>query len=160
MKKKLIALVAAVALVFAFTGCGTGPEKADKEKTATAKTEQAKDKAEAEKAKAEAEKAKAEAEKEKAEAQKAKAEAEKEKAKEKAKAAKDIGTEKATKIALKDAGLKEADVKFTKQSPGEDDGKRIYEIEFTSDGSEYEYNIDAATGKILERDSDNDYDGD
>ena len=42
----------------------------------------------------------------------------------------------------------------------EDDGKRIYEIEFTSDGSEYEYNIDAATGKILERDSDNDYDGD
>ena len=139
MKKKLIALVAAVALVFAFTGCGTGPEKADKEKTATAKTEQAKDKAEAEKAKAEAEK---------------------EKAKEKAKAAKDIGTEKATKIALKDAGLKEADVKFTKQSPGEDDGKRIYEIEFTSDGSEYEYNIDAATGKILERDSDNDYDGD
>jgi uncharacterized membrane protein YkoI len=156
MKKKLIALVASVALIFAFTGCGTGPDKADKEKTATAKSEQAKDKAEAEKAKAEAEKAKAEAEKEKAEAEKAKAEAEKAKTK----TTKDIGVDKATTIALKDAGLSKGDVKFTKQSPGEDDGVRIYEIEFTSGGTEYEYNIDAATGKILERDSDSDYDGD
>ena len=70
----------------------------------------------------------------------------------------DIGIDKATEIALKDAGLAESDVQFTKQQPDMDDGVSIYEVEFTSGELEYEYDIDAATGKILESSTDSVYD--
>ena len=60
-------------------------------------------------------------------------------------------------IFLKDAGLKDTDGTFSKAKKDMDDGIEKYEIEFrTSDGVEYEYEIDAATGTILEKDVDND----
>ena len=73
-------------------------------------------------------------------------------------AADDIGIEKATEIALQDAGLTEADVQFTKQQADIDDGVNIYEIEFTSGDTEYEYDIEAATGNIREHSTDSVYD--
>ena len=70
----------------------------------------------------------------------------------------DIGIDKATEIALADAGFSEGDVQFTKQAADIDDGVNIYEIEFTQGETEYEYDIDAATGAILDRGMDSIYD--
>lgn len=70
-----------------------------------------------------------------------------------------IGVAKAKSIAKKDAGISRAT--FTKEELDSDDGVKIYEIEFISGNREYDYSINAYTGKILERDSeriDDDYD--
>lgn len=70
-----------------------------------------------------------------------------------------IGVAKAKSIAKKDAGISIAT--FTKEELDSDDGVKIYEIEFISGNREYDYSINAYTGKILERDSeriDDDYD--
>ena len=61
-----------------------------------------------------------------------------------------IGVEKAQEIALKDAGMKSSQVTFTKSKLDTENGKDVYEIEFVRDGKEYEYEIDAFSGKILE----------
>ncbi|MBQ1934111.1 MAG: PepSY domain-containing protein, partial [Clostridia bacterium] len=37
-----------------------------------------------------------------------------------------------------------------------DDGKYVYEVSFKKDGVEYDYEIDAASGKIIEFDSEKD----
>lgn len=68
-------------------------------------------------------------------------------------------TEKEAKaIALKDAGYKESEVKFTKAKLDFDDGRYEYEIEFRADGNlEYDYTINAENGKIVE--FDRDYEG-
>lgn len=65
-----------------------------------------------------------------------------------------IGVEKAKAIALRDAGLKAKNVGFVRAALDTDDGKKIYDVEFYSNGKEYDYEIDAATGKILEKDTD------
>ena len=62
-----------------------------------------------------------------------------------------IGVEKAKAIALKDAGLGSAT--FTKAKLDTDDGVKIYDIEFRSGNMEYDYEIDAKTGTILEKDA-------
>ena len=120
MKKKLIAILAAATMVFAFVGCGSSQEEATEETTTTveetttaAPTEAATD---------------------------------------------DIGVDKAIEIALADAGLSANDVQITQQYLDIDDGRNVYEIEFTSGETKYDYNIDAATGNILERDTDSIYD--
>ena len=59
--------------------------------------------------------------------------------------------------ALKDAGLAEADVIFTKCAKDTDDGVMKYEIEFrTKDGMEYEYDFSADSGTILEKNAEMD----
>ena len=63
-----------------------------------------------------------------------------------------IGVDQAKSIALKHAGLSAAEVSFTKAKLEKDDGLRKYEIEFIKDSTEYEYEIDAATGSVLEYD--------
>lgn len=68
--------------------------------------------------------------------------------------AKDIGLEKAKKTALQDAKLQEKDVIFVTAKADYDDGRKEYEIEFYYNGMEYDYEIDAETGKILEFDRD------
>ncbi|MDY3025819.1 MAG: PepSY domain-containing protein [Candidatus Faecivicinus sp.] len=65
-----------------------------------------------------------------------------------------IGVDQAKRIALKHAGL--SDATFTKAKLENDDGNRVYEIEFRKDGVEYEYEIDAVTGSILEYDVEQD----
>lgn len=60
-----------------------------------------------------------------------------------------IGQEKAKKIAFDDAKVSKPTMK--KIQLDYDDGQMIYEVEFTQDGIEYEYDIQAKTGKILKK---------
>ena len=62
-----------------------------------------------------------------------------------------ITLEKAKTVALAHAGVKTADATFTKTKL--DDGK--YEIEFLSGNIEYEYDIDAQTGRIISYETEN-----
>lgn len=63
-----------------------------------------------------------------------------------------IGVDKAKSIALKDAGLSASSVTFTKAKLDREDGVRVYEIEFYTNTKEYEYEINAKTGKIRDKD--------
>lgn len=63
-----------------------------------------------------------------------------------------IGVDKAKKIALNDSGLSAGSVIFTKAKLERDDGIYIYEIEFENSTTEYEYEINATTGKIISKD--------
>ncbi len=65
--------------------------------------------------------------------------------------AEQIDMDTAKTIALADAGLNAADVTFTKQELDWDDGKAEYEVEFYTAEKEYEYEIDAFTGLIVDR---------
>lgn len=63
-----------------------------------------------------------------------------------------IGINKAKSIAVDHAGLTISSVTFSKAKLDTDDGKTLYEIEFVKDGMEYEYEVDANSGRILEYD--------
>lgn len=67
-----------------------------------------------------------------------------------------IGMDRAKSIALEHAGLTSAQVSFTHTRMDRDHGTMVYEIEFRQGRVEYEYEIDAATGRVLdyERDAD------
>ena len=62
-----------------------------------------------------------------------------------------IGTEKAKSIALKDSGVSASKATFEKAKLDKEDGVYVYEVEFRSGNMEYEYEINAKTGKILDR---------
>ncbi len=62
----------------------------------------------------------------------------------------------AKSIALNDAKVTKAT--FIKAELDRDDGVSIYEIEFVADGYEYEYEINASTGSILDKSVDRDND--
>ena len=64
-------------------------------------------------------------------------------------AARDIGYAAAKAAALKHAGLTEDSIRELDMELDREDGVLVYEIEFKAGGYEYEYTIDAATGKIL-----------
>ena len=57
----------------------------------------------------------------------------------------------AKSIALADAGMEESDVIFTKEKLDWDDGVAVYDIDFLTADMEYEYEIDAATGVIMDK---------
>lgn len=61
---------------------------------------------------------------------------------------------KAKEIALKDAGVKEADTAYLKVKTDYDDGVKVYEVEFYAGSTEYDYEIDAKTGEIRSMDHD------
>lgn len=63
--------------------------------------------------------------------------------------ASDIGKDKAAEIALTDANLTDADVTRLRVSKDRDDGQNIYEVVFTNENTEYEYEILASNGEIL-----------
>ena len=71
-----------------------------------------------------------------------------------------IGVDKAKSIALKDAGLSSSSVTFTKAKLDREDGVRVYEIEFFTSDKEYEYEINASSGKIRDKDIEFSYDFD
>ena len=73
-------------------------------------------------------------------------------------AAKEIGEDAALKIALEDAGLSKSDVSRIQCELDYDDGRTEYEIEFHKGMTEYSYTLDAFSGKILEKEIDNDDD--
>lgn len=64
-----------------------------------------------------------------------------------------IGADKAKSIALENAGVKTSAAVFTAAKLDRDDGRYLYEIDFYTSDTEYDYEIDAITGKILDRDS-------
>ena len=64
----------------------------------------------------------------------------------------DIGKDKAADIALEDASLSESDVTRLRIYKDTDNGKGIYEVEFTMNTTEYEYEILASNGDILSAD--------
>ncbi len=66
-----------------------------------------------------------------------------------AEAYKKIAESEAKAVALKHAGLKEADITNYKIEFDVDDGIPSYEIEFCSGGYEYEYDIHSSDGKII-----------
>lgn len=65
-----------------------------------------------------------------------------------------IGTEKAKSIALKDANLEESKVKKLEVELDKEDNK--YEVEFEYNGKEYSYEINATTGKIIDKEVERD----
>lgn len=67
---------------------------------------------------------------------------------------KEISVNEAKEIALKHANLTSDKVTFTKAELDVDDGVRKYEIEFTYNNKEYEYEINASTGVIISVDID------
>ncbi len=70
-----------------------------------------------------------------------------------------ISRKKAEKIALKHAGIKRAVVDYIDTQKDMEDGISVYEIEFTADGVEYEYEINAENGDIMFAESeDQDFD--
>lgn len=64
----------------------------------------------------------------------------------------------AKKIALKKAGLTESDGYWNKEKTDRDDGHTVYELEFISGETEYEFEIDAKNGNILEYDKESIHD--
>lgn len=65
-----------------------------------------------------------------------------------------IGEENAKKAALSRAGLDADDVVFEKVKLDEDDGIYVYEVEFRSGRTEYEAEISATDGRVVEWDFD------
>ncbi len=64
-----------------------------------------------------------------------------------------IGEAKAEEIVLADAGLKPEEVKRMIIKSDYDDGQQIYELDFYTEDTEYEYDVDAKSGKILKYES-------
>lgn len=67
-------------------------------------------------------------------------------------ATKYIGEAKAKSIVLKHSGVSAQNAKFTKVKLDRDNGRYVYDIEFYNGNTEYEYEIDAMSGTILEYD--------
>lgn len=65
-----------------------------------------------------------------------------------------IGVAKAKSIATKDAGVNSNQAKFYTSKFDFEDGRAVYDIEFYVNNVEYDYEIDAITGKIIEKDMD------
>ena len=60
-----------------------------------------------------------------------------------------ITLEKAQEIALTQANVNAADAVFDDKEFDHDDGTQVFELEFTANGNEYEYEIHAMTGKVI-----------
>lgn len=69
-----------------------------------------------------------------------------------------IGEAAAKAAALQDAGVAESAVSRLKIEMDYDDGRMVYDVEFYVNNVEYDYEIDAASGKIISRDIDHDND--
>jgi len=63
-----------------------------------------------------------------------------------------ITEEKAKELALADAGVKSAEAFFLRHCLDWEDGRAVYEVEFCAGSAEYDYELDACTGRVLEKD--------
>ena len=63
-----------------------------------------------------------------------------------------LSKEDAIQAALDHVGLTNTKVTFTKVCQEREDGRLVWEIEFIHNGMEYEFDVDAHTGRILEMD--------
>ena len=66
----------------------------------------------------------------------------------------DIGVERAKEIALAHAGLSNDKVSFVKAQLDNEDGVKVYDVEFYSGNVEYDYEISVADGTIISADQD------
>ena len=62
--------------------------------------------------------------------------------------------DEAKTIAVNKAGVSISNVTFKKAKMDHDDGRMVYEMEFYSGRTEYECEIDASTGTVLDFDFD------
>ena len=69
----------------------------------------------------------------------------------------DISLDKAKEIALSHAGLSSDQVTFVQANKDFDDGIQKYDIEFYCNGKEYDYEINASNGEIIQYDYDMEY---
>ena len=60
-----------------------------------------------------------------------------------------VSLKQAQQLALQKAGLNDSEVIWKKLEQDEDDGRIVYELEFISGRTEYDCEIDAATGNFL-----------
>ena len=60
-----------------------------------------------------------------------------------------IGMDRAKSIALEHASLTSGQARFTRLRMGRRDGQTVYQLRFRQGGTEYEYEIDASTGRVL-----------
>ena len=60
-----------------------------------------------------------------------------------------IGNAKAESVALAHAGVAKSQVKFFECKYDVDDGVKVYEVEFYYNGYEYDYEVNALSGKII-----------
>ncbi len=69
-----------------------------------------------------------------------------------------ISADKAQSIALEHAEVRAKDATFVRSNLDWDDGRWVYEVEFyTADGMEYDYEIDAVSGAVVQYDHDAEY---
>ena len=66
----------------------------------------------------------------------------------------ELTEEQAFAIALEHAGLTEEQLDFSNVHLDRDDGRWVYEIEFREGRTEYEYAVNASSGKIVDYDKD------
>ena len=69
----------------------------------------------------------------------------------------EISLDKAKEIALSHAGLSADQVTFVQANMDFDDGIKKYDIEFYCNGQEYDYEINASNGQIIQFDYDMEY---
>lgn len=65
-----------------------------------------------------------------------------------------ITKDEAKQTAFRDAGVKESEVTALKAKLDRDGNTLKYEVDFRHGNTEYEYDIDASTGKIISKDTD------
>lgn len=65
-----------------------------------------------------------------------------------------IGVDRARELALGDAGVAPGDARILKSCLDWEDGRAVYDVEFCSLRTEYDYELDAATGAILKKELD------
>lgn len=70
--------------------------------------------------------------------------------------AKELSKDQAINIALKHAGVSRSTVSFDDVELDTDDGRKIWEISFDAGNWEFEYDIDAKTGQILDSEKEHD----
>lgn len=65
-----------------------------------------------------------------------------------------VSLEQAKQTALERAGVKAGEVRFNKAHQDWDDGRMVYELEFWKGNTEYDMEVDAATGRVRDYDAD------
>lgn len=65
-----------------------------------------------------------------------------------------VTKKQALEIALKDAGYEMEDTLYTKVKKDQDDGMEVYDVEFRVGFVEYNYEIEVASGQIIDFDID------
>lgn len=66
----------------------------------------------------------------------------------------EVTADEAKALALKDAGLTEAEVTKLKVKTDQDNNRPVFEIEFEKGQTDYDYTVDASSGQITEKDID------